>query len=299
AGSAAKAADKGAAADQGTPAGQAAPADKAAPADVKDTTAAPAAADKAAPPEALKAQPTVADDKQITMGGQPPAIGSTWEETKVQHMELNIDANGQKVAMTMDGVENKKTEALEVTNDILTKAKITYIKNDNTQTMGGKSRSKPTSVVGKTYTITAGSPLGVATDAGPAPDAEAAEVRDLEKHFGEPERMAKLLLGKTFPINQKVDLPADEIKGAMSDELTVKKLSLTYLGLDGTDATLDMDMEAEVNQGGNVITMGLAGKVRLDTKTSELVEMKLEGPVKMTGQASAEGTMRMEATRSR
>jgi hypothetical protein len=289
--------DKGAATDK-----KETPAAKAGGGEMKEDKAAPTPAkDEPAPAkdEPAPTAPPAAGGDSITLTPAPHAVGDKWTEDSVQEMELTISAQGQQIPMVGGEHEVKSIEVLGVTDGVVTKAKYTYTTMEKSQKLGGKEQAKPSSIAGKTYTLEAGKPLVVTTDAGPAPEAEAKEVADAEKNFGEVDKMDKLLQGKTFVKDQAMDLPAAEIAQAMGDDpsMVVKKLTMTYRGMDGDHALFDMAMVMEQTTPGGKLDMDMTGKAMVDPKTNELVEMSLEGKMHMTGQATAEGTMKMQKKR--
>jgi hypothetical protein len=238
---------------------------------------------------------------EITLSTTPPAVGDKWTEDKTQSMQLTISAAGQKIPMVGGEHEVKTIEVLEVTDGVVTKARITYATLDRSQKVGDKEQLPPSVLAGKTYVVEAGEPLSVSTEAGPAPDAEAAEVRDAEKNFGKPEKMGKMLDGKTFVKDEPVEFPASEIAQAMGDDPTmvVTRMGMTYRGMDGALALFDMNMVMEQTTPGGKLVMDLTGKAIVEPKRNDLVEMTMDGNLQMTGSASAEGTMRLVQTQTR
>ena len=161
--------------------------------------------------------------------------------------------------------------------------------------LGGKPKGGVSPIEGKSYTLTAGTPVTVEVGGKPAPAPEADAVRAAEKRFGKPDRMAKVLEGKTFTKGKPLDLPPAEIVDAMGDDPDLKllKMTLTYRGMTGKRAMFDMAVKIEGDKNGGHMVMDLAGKVTVDPKTSEPVALDLQGTMKITGAASGEGTMKM------
>jgi hypothetical protein len=248
------------------------------------------------PPETTTTPP--ADSVKIAV--TVPAVGAKWSETKTQSMDMAIEVDGQKGQLKREGVETKQIEVLAVDAEKVTKAKITYEVSD-TQTMGGKPKAKPVPHNGKTYILDAtGKDLAITLDGGAAPSAEElAAIKKAESRFGKSDRMAILVKDREFKKNEPVEFPADQIADLMGDEETkVTALKLTYVATSGANPVFEMAMTAVGEQPDTKIEMQLTGKATIDAKTGEAIEMTLEGPIKMTGKASATGTMKMTGTRT-
>ena len=236
----------------------------------------------------------------ITLHYAVPAVGTRWIEERGQTMDLDITAEGQHAKMTADRREGKTIEILAVTADAISKAKVSYEVVQNSQKVAGKEHFGPSPLVGKTYTLTAGSPIVVSTDAGPAPEAEAAAVQEIEQSFGKPSRMGTLLANRSFPRDQATDLPAGEIGQALGDDpsMIVQKLTLTYRGMAGDLATFDIAMTVVQDRDGNHMAMELAGKLLIHPKANDVGSLALDGSVTLTGKAAAKGTMQMRQKRT-
>jgi hypothetical protein len=262
---------------------------------------APAKADT--PPAATTPPPPVATtppSDSVKLTNTVPAVGAKWSEEQSQTMDLTVNAQGKTIPLHRESVEKKQIEVLAVSADAVTKAKITYDVTDK-QTVGGKEQVMPVPHSGKTYVLDAtGDKLVITVDGGGAPGKEDIEViTKAEKRFGKADRMSILLKDREFKKGETVDFPADQIADLMGDdEMVVEVLKLTYSANAGDHPVFDMVMKAKVNQPDNVIEMDLTGKATIDLKTGEPIDMTLEGPLKMTGKASATGTMKMVGKRT-
>jgi hypothetical protein len=241
-------------------------------------------------------------DGAVTLTSVPPRVGDRWIEENIQSMHLDITARGQQVPMIGYEHEVKAIEVLAVGGALVTKEKVTYTTVEHSQTVGGRESLEPPVIAGKTYTIEAGDPLVVTTDAGPAADAEAQAVQDAEKDFGKPDRFGKLLEGKTFQKDEAVDLSADEIAAANDDGDDAKftSVTMTYRGMAGELALFDMAVTVEQDTPGEGrLDMFLTGTARVDPTTNEPAEATLEGTMTMTGPTTAHGTMTISEKHTR
>lgn len=259
------------------------------------TTTTPPAGTTTTPPVA-----TTPPSDSVKLAFTVPPVGAKWSEEQTQIMDLTVTAKGQTVPLQRESVEKKQVEVLAVSADAVTKAKVTYDVTDK-QTVGGKSQAMPAPHSGKTYILDAtGGKITITVDGGAAPGKDDLEVvTKAEKRFGQADRMALLVKDREFKKGEAVDFPPDQIKDLMGDdELVVEALRLTYSANAGDNPVFDMAMKAKANQPDAVIEMDLTGKATIDRKTGEAIEMTLEGPIKMTGKASATGTMKMIGKRT-
>jgi hypothetical protein len=171
----------------------------------------------------------------------------------------------------------------------MARAKITYTKYSNTSKRAGRNNRKLGPSIGKTYTLSAGLPTKVETDAGPIPESEADLVREREKHFGTDDRSARALNGKTFVVGKPVALSARDL-APMADDGVVKWI-LTYRGMSGSDAVFDMTMRFETDRNGAHMTVDLVGKGVIDPKTAMMRDTTMQGTVTLTGGTTGQGTM--------
>lgn len=258
-------------------------------------------ADPAKPTSQTPPADTASADS-ITIKAAAPAVGAKWSEEKVQVMTLKINEKGGVTELVREGTEKKQVEVLALTGNVVTKAKVAYDIVEK-QTVGGKIQEMPSPVTGKTYVLDASNgKLAITTDAGAKPSAdEIVAIEKDEDNFGKPDRMQALLDGKTFKKGETVDFPADQIKGVMGDAggRTVTKMSLTYTGNEGTDPAFDWVVAFVQEDRGMKIVSEATGKVVVDVASGELLSMTVEGPIEMTGKATATGTMKITGTRTR
>jgi hypothetical protein len=238
----------------------------------------------------LAASPAFGDT--FTLHSNKPKAGDKWTEDKTEQVDLNITVNTSKIALHTTHASTKSVEVVKADGGTITQAKFTYSAFTDKTSMGAHDNTDATQIVGKTYVLTAGDPLGVAAASGSASDAEVKVLRKLEKRFGKPDRLETVLDGKTFTRDQQVALSSDQIVDAFGDDdLKGVSMTLTYQGTAGGQASFDIAMKLAGDKDGNHITADVAGHYVADAKTGHSISFDAKGTMTMTGKATADGTM--------
>ncbi len=203
---------------------------------------------------------------------------------------LDVDVGGRKVHVDNSLAVTKAVEVTKVADGVPTEAKVTY------KSFAEKSAAKTTSVAlaGKTYTLTAGTPIGVAAATGTAADDEIQLIRKLEPRFGQADKLGKALDGKVFARGKAVTLPSAEVAGAMGGnmgEVKSAEMTMTYRGMEGANAAFDVTLKLEGDKDALHISADLAGKALIDAKTFEVASMEVSGKMAGTGKTSFAGTL--------
>ena len=233
-----------------------------------------------------------ADDKSLTVHLVAEKAGAKWTEDKLEVSKVNVDRNGSKLPVTSAHHEKKSVEIVKMHGADVAEARYTYVEFGDTQKIAsGAENKRAGAIAGKSYTLTAGSPIGVAASTGKATDEELALVRKAEKRFGQPDRMAKFIDGKTFPRDKLVVVPAAELEAMNSDDLKVTALALTYRGMDGADASFDVALKMEGDRKGSHTKLDLTGKLAMEVRTGKIVGMVAKGSLTATGAQSVDGTV--------
>jgi hypothetical protein len=248
-------------------------------------------------PAASDAQPRA---DSVTLAERPAKVGDKWTEDQTEISDLVVTMNGQKIPVKSERIEKRSIEVLAVGKAGPTKAKYTFTTDRETTQLPKKSTGGPTAIHGKSYTLTAGEPTGVAGDQGPAPDAEAVLVRKRVKRFGKTDQLGKVLAGKTFLKGKPFELPAAELADVAPDpDIRVVSMVLTYTGMKGGLALFDLAMKAEGERDGSKMKLDFKGKVEVDPKTNTPMDTRMGATVKSTGAQIVEGTMKMTSHRTR
>jgi hypothetical protein len=220
----------------------------------------------------------------ITLGAKPThAVGQKQTITKSVTSDMVVTAKGKQVKISMKQLQRKRVEVLAVGAGLVTKAKVTYDEDSKVDVADGKQKGGPSSLVGKTFTITAGSPLEIS--GGDIADADI--VRKREKRFGQSDQIRKAIAGKTFIKDKSVDLDITSLDDLPDSK--VEKVTLTYRGMSGKLAKFGMRMVASDSK----VAVDLTGTVLVDPASSDAVEGLLAGTVKGVSM-SLKGTLTIE-----
>ncbi len=159
----------------------------------------------------------------------------------------------------------KRVLVLATRDGVVTKAKVTYDEDIDSAKQGDKTTTTPSSIVGKSYTLTAGATLAVQAASGTPTDAEIAEVRNREQRL-----MAKVLAGTTFEKGKTVDMPAEAGLLYVNEDpdIEIIKVSLTYTGMDGANAKFDMKLVMGSKDPSDDFTIQSSGRAVIDPATS-------------------------------
>jgi hypothetical protein len=246
------------------------------------------------------AHAALADSSSITLGAKAPPAGAKYTEEKATDIDMTVVVAKKTIKMSSTEKQKKKVEVLASKDDVITKAKVTYEVDQRSKKQDGKSDGGASPIEGKTYTLTAGATIDVAGASGKAPDAEASVVREREKRFGKTDKMTKLLAGKKFDLGKPVDLTGPDVADAFADDpnLELKKLTLTYRGMDGKNAKFDMQLQIAARKPDSDMKFELSGKALIEPTSGEPIDMKLDGTVKQTTKAQIDGKVTMAAHRT-
>jgi hypothetical protein len=241
-----------------------------------------------------------ADANSVTLGAKGLATGTKYAADESFVTDMTVDAAGKQIPITLNQARKKRVEVLAVKDGIVTKAKITYDQDSETKVQAGKSMANPSSIVGKTFTLTAGPTLEVQSATGKATDDEIAGIKKRERRFGQPDRMAKALAGKKFDKGKPVELATADVADLFGDnsDLEVKKLALTYTGMDGTNAKFDVKMVMAGTKPESDLAFELAGTMVVDPVSGEPTAMNMNGTVKQTKKTKIDGKVTMSAKRT-
>jgi len=281
------------------------PAAKPATADAKKpddkATPSPAATAPAAPADAAAAPvATGPTGARLKLPSQAPQTGAKITTADAMEMHMDIEANGQKMAMTQSKVEKNTIEVLAATPEAMTKIRVVYGERSQQQTMNGQAKANPDPLAGHTYVVEAKDGKISATREGhPASADESAELEREWKSLGQQEKMAKLMASREFVVGERVALTGDEMKALMDDESdksAVVDAAITLTGVEGAQATFSMEMTFQVKDG-PPLSIPLRGTVVVDAQKGWPLEFKMEGPIKGSAQGyNFEGAMKASKT---
>ena len=214
-------------------------------------------------------------------------------------MQLTVEiAPGKSMPMDMKKHAEELKEVLAANGGVATKVKVTYT-DQETQTMAGKARNKPSLIDGKTYVVArVGDELEVTLEDGSAPpDEEVEKVARKERDLGKPDPMDQIIASKTWKLGEKIAFTPDELatinagSPSADDDERLVKMELTLAGVDDGEARFDMDMALSVETPKGKMSMALTGTARVDVATGRLLEITGAGPVEGNMGAKLSGTM--------
>jgi hypothetical protein len=241
-----------------------------------------------------------ADAAKVTLGAKAPPVGAKYTEEKSAVFELTVRVGAKTLPIKVVERQEKTVEVLAIKGEAITKAKIAYVHDLKSKQEGANQEGGVSPIEGKTYTLTAGAPVQVDGAAGAAPDAEAAVVRDREKHFGELGKMTKVLAGLTFPLGKPVEIASAEMGDAFGDDpnLELKKLVFTYRAMNGKNAKFDVELVLGSRKPDVDLKFSMRGTALIDPSSGAPIELALDGTVKQTGKTQIDGTAKLTAHRT-
>ncbi|TMQ08531.1 MAG: hypothetical protein E6J90_38575 [Deltaproteobacteria bacterium] len=227
-----------------------------------------------------------------------PAPGSAWIEDERMQMSLVVQAAGGEVPVQREKRIRRRVEVFGANPRIVTRARISYLEHAVIERRALAERTRPSPIAGKRYVLDAtGGAVAVATDGGEAPADEAAAVCAEEKRFGKPETLAMVVAGLRYRVGEPVAVPPATAARLFPGDLEVTALELTLLEHGERDARFAIRLAMRGASAGVETRADAAGTLRVDADTAQPLEMKLVGPVHLTGAIVADGTLEIVATR--
>ncbi|MEL6179083.1 MAG: hypothetical protein AAFS10_09020 [Myxococcota bacterium] len=263
--------------------------------DTKDGAAKTDQADK----PAGKTPAPKSDDGTVTFTKKSLTPGGVYHKVSDMKMNLALTAKmGEKVLKDgkLASVEHKKEkmEVVEVKEDLVTKAKVTYIEKTETKSekeMNGEGdppKVTESPLVGKTYTVIFESDTLIVQDeqGGEVTAEEAKEVKDGLKTFGKPDPFTEAIPSEPMTIGQTLELSDDSLAKLMAGGMDDAKI---------TDATMTLKEVKEINkvkagifdvvfvmafqQQAMKMDIQFKGKLAIALDTSRPIQVDLGGPI--------------------
>jgi len=227
----------------------------------------------------------------MTVIYQVPAPGAAWIEEERNQLSLIVDDDGA-VPLQRSKLVRRRVEVLAAT-DVVTRARVTYLEHTIVERRAVIERTRPSPIAGKSYVLEA-TIGGLAIVAGTLE--EEAAVRAEEKRFGQP-TLGQVIARQRFEVGAPVAVPASEAARLFPGELEITALELTLLE-HGDDALFALRIGLLGAHAGIETRADAAGTVRLVAATAQPREMKVVGPVRLTGALVAEGTLELVSQRT-
>lgn len=235
----------------------------------------------------------------ITLGYQPPPAGSRWRTV----VDQSIDFTMPKVGGVHTGKREVKTiEIVKVDGQLVTAKRGTYQQYREEQSTQGHTSDQPSPLEGNTYLIedAAGGPVVHAAEGGEVPADDVARILKDERVGDAYDRFGRYLDGKTFRIDDEVEIPKDELSDFMGDApIDRARMTLSYRGPEGPLVGFDLTMSASGGQDGAHISFSLTGHVAFDAPSGQSGALHVSGPIQVSGPYQAIGTMTFGSTNTR
>jgi hypothetical protein len=226
--------------------------------------------------------------------------GQVWTEEERNRTSLvEHGPDGVEIPRQREKLVRRRVEVLGATAKIITRARIEYRDHPIGDRRALSDRPRPSPIAGKRYLldVTDGT-LKITGDDGAAvsPDEDAA-VRAVEKKFGRPETLGMAIARLKYAQGTPVAVPAATVARLFPGDLEVTALELTLAERDAVAVTFALRLAMSGERAGVTTRADVAGTLRLEVATAQPLEMKMLGPVHMTGALVADGTLELEAHR--
>jgi hypothetical protein len=240
---------------------------------------------------------------------QVPAPGAAWIEEERNQLSLVVDDDGA-VPLQRSKLVRRRVEVVAAT-DVVTRARVTYLEHTIVERRAVIERTRPSPIAGKSYvleTTIGGLAIARSDPAGPRSNAqprgesiaatleEEAAVRAEEKRFGLP-TLGQLIAHQRFEVGAPVAVPAAEAARLFPGELEITALELTLLE-GGDDAMFALRIGLGGAHAGIETRADAAGTLCIAAATAQPRELKVVGPVRLTGAVVAEGTLELVSRRT-
>jgi hypothetical protein len=246
----------------------------------------------------------------MTVIYQVPAPGAAWIEEERNQLSLIVDDDGA-VPLQRSKLVRRRVEVLAST-DVVTRARVTYLEHTIVERRAVLERTRPSLIAGKSYvleTTIGGLAIARSGSAGPRSNAqrcgesidactleEEAAVRAEERRFGQP-TLGQLIARQRFELGAPVAVSPSEAARLFPGELEITALELTLLER-GDDAQFALRIGLLGAHAGIETRADAAGTLRVAAATAQPREMKVVGPVRLTGALVAEGTLELVSQRT-
>jgi hypothetical protein len=228
-----------------------------------------------------------------------PAAGSAWVEHERNQTSLVVQADSGELPVQREKRIRRRVEVFGATQRIVTRARVEYLEHAVIERRATVERTRPSPIAGKRYVLDAtGDRLEITADGGgPVSPEEDAAIRSEEKRFGKPETLGMVVAGLRYRVGEPVAVPPAMAARLFPGELEVTALELTLLERGTGDATFAIRLAMRGGSTGVETRADAAGTLRVDADTAQPLEMKIVGPVHLTGAVVADGTLEIMANR--
>lgn len=253
----------------------------------------------------------MADDDDVTQPSavvryRVPAPGSAWLEDEHIQMAFLVRApDGSDLPVQRVKRIRRRVEVFGAGPRIVTRARIAYLEHSVIERRALAERRRPSPIEGKRYVLDAvDGAIEVTGDGGaPASPEETAAVRAEDRRFGRPETLAMVIAGLRYRAGEPVAVPPAVAARLFPGDLEVAEMALTLIapgapGADARFARFALRLAMRGHGAGVDTRADIAGTLRVDVDTAQPLEMKLVGPVHLSGAIVASGTLEILSTRA-
>lgn len=244
----------------------------------KGSTSASAAAATASAPKAEEGvfgKLKQAVGGEITITRKPPKVGAKRKIEHTSNLTLDVTFGPKKIGVLEDEVNKRTEEALAVTGDLVTKAKVTYEQRTKTKNQDGRSGAPEKNTLGgKSFIVELkdGKLLVTNEDGKPVDAASKAAVEKDYKRFGKPNAVAAAVPTRALKVGEEVKELSAAVAEDIRDDMDAEKAGLT---IDTPKVVLDR------KEGDNAVFV--------ITMTMRMAKGPLKGNIPVTGAVTVRG----------
>ena len=212
-------------------------------------------------------------------------IGTKRTEDTKSVVNMIFALLGKVNNLTVTESTTRSEEILEVTNDAITKIKVTFAEDAKSTTEPGKApKVKASAVAGKTYVVSAlAGKITVLNDKGKAPPK--AEATLLEKKYRSLGKADPFVAGMPVrplkdgeDVLELSDALGSQVKGN-DEKMTLEAVKISFRNRQGDSGIFDVSMTIRTGETGLKMTIPLKGTISVRTADASPTAMDLTGPL--------------------
>jgi hypothetical protein len=252
--------------------------------------------------------PSASVESAITFSAKHAAVGNKQRVFEKSSISVQMTARGINVSLTDETATEKTAEAVAVNGELYTRVLLVYSKYEHKTADNGNARPSEVDLTGKSYLLERRGTELLVTDPNGAPvsAAEAKAVTSDSASFGKADKVDVVLASKARKIGAPMDDVAEALRQRLADDFNngsgnvdVRDLRVDFHAVepeaDHRVATFGCSFVAEMNGGPVVMTMTVAGPVRLRVDDTTEGGVSFAGPIVISGAASGNGAVVAES----
>jgi hypothetical protein len=247
-------------------------------------------------------------ESAITFSAKHAAIGNKQVVFEKSSISVQMTTKSTTVSLTDETTTEKTAEAVAVNGELYTKVLLVYSKYAKKTVDNDKPRPNAVDLTGKSYLLERRGTELLVTDpnGGAVSAAEAKAVKSDSSSFGKADNVDAVLASKARKVGAPIDDVAEALRQRLSDDFNsgsghvdVRDLHLDFHAVepegDHRVATFGCSFVAEMNGNPVVMTMTVAGPVRLRVDDTTEGGVSFSGPIVISGAASGSGAIVAES----